>query len=88
MTMALPKVVTDFLTAQEQFNADLSTEQTGVADDVTELNRQIQELKDNPGEADQETIDRIAKLSTDGAALVERMKALNERTPPATPPTT
>jgi hypothetical protein len=86
--MPLPKIVTDYLTAQEGYNGEMDTGLTEVDGDVTELNRQIQDLKDNPGEADQDTIDRINALSIKGRELADKTKALNERTPPTIPPTT
>ena len=73
----------DFLTAQAAYNAEIGAAIDGIVADVAELNRIISELGDGTTDEQEAKMD---ELTAAGAALVARVKAADELTPPATPP--
>lgn len=93
--------ISDFVTAQKQFNQDTGDSiddvlghVTGIEGDIKSLNDKITELQNNPGPitaADQALLDG---LQMDGKALADKAKAasdaihaLDAKTPPVAPPT-
>ena len=72
----------DFLAAQAAYNAEIGAAIDGIVADVAELNRIISELGDGTTEEQEAKMD---ELTAAGAALVARVKAADELTPPATP---
>jgi len=78
----------DFATKQATYNADIGAAIDGIVGDVKSLNDKITELQNSPGTispADQALLD---DLVTQGAALVARVKAADDLTPPVIPPVT
>lgn len=77
--------LSNFLTAQEQFNAAIDASVEGLSGDISKLNEMIADLQNSPDRvtaADQVRIDALAEA---GAALASKIAAVDELTPPAAP---
>lgn len=75
-----------FATAQNAFNDQLDAAVDGIATDIKTLNDKITELQNSPGTitpADQKLLDDIQARTQ---ALVARVTALDDLTPPPVPP--
>lgn len=84
--MARNQHIVDFATAQTQYNQQIGTGLDGIAGDIKTLNDTIAKLQSTPPEldpADQALLDDIQAQS---AALADRVKSLDELTPPTVPP--
>lgn len=91
--------ISDYVAAQKQYNTALGAgidalvaSLEGVAGDISNLNKKIQELVDRGTLSDQDLAD-IQQLQADGAALsvkfsgaVTRAGEIDAQTPPAAPP--
>jgi hypothetical protein len=78
--------IADFATAQNAFNAELSSDLDAITTAIAALNAQIATLQNSPGTlsaADQATLD---SLQAAGTALEAKADAVAGKTPP-TPPT-
>ena len=77
--------ISDFATAQNAFNADVSADLDAIQTAIAALNTQIATLQNSPGTitpADQATLD---SLQAAGIALEAKADTLAGKTPPAVP---
>lgn len=100
MELRIMSKISDYAAAQAAFNTrqgaaidSLVTSQAGLVDDVKTLNDKITELQNSAGQItpeDQALLDdlqtKAADLTTRQEGVAAALKALDDQTPPATPP--
>lgn len=77
--------ISEFASAQNAFNDQMDASITAVQADVKALNDKITELQTSPGVITAEDQSLLDGLQARGKALSEKLKALDDLTPP-TPP--
>ena len=77
--------ISDFVTKQKTFNDAISAGIDDISDDIKGLNAKIDALQNSAGTITPEDQASLDELQAAGQALADRVKAVDELTPP-TPP--
>src|SRR5262249_9341814 len=86
--MAVRDALATYVADQKAFNASMSTELDGISSDVDALAGKIADLENKISDLSDDEKAALAEVKADSQALLDRMKAVNDKTPPAAPPAT
>lgn len=78
--------LSDFLAHQKAYNDQMNAYVSAILNDVNHLNDVIKQLQESPGAVSPEDQAAIDELQKQGQSLLDRMKALDDMTPPPVPP--
>ena len=77
--------ISEFAEKQNAHNATMDTAVEGLATDIQVLNDKITELQNTQGQITPEDQALLDSIELRGAAIAERLEALNALTPPPVP---
>jgi len=77
--------IAEFALKQNQFNDRIDAAVAGISVDVSALNEKIAELQNSAGTITPEDQATLDDLQARGAAVAEKIEALDAMTPPAVP---
>lgn len=86
LEITMSTAIQAFATKQAAFNTKISQAIDGIKGDIIGLNQKITELQTSDGPLSAEDQDTLDTLQTQAAALLEKISAVDELTPPDVPP--